>query len=86
MQIDGQIWCIEKYKIISSLGKTNYEWFGLVINIIEQTNALSFMSYENAPLKKLHCEFKITRIILKPPCQLKSLVGSNTTLKVCLTN
>lgn len=78
--------CIEKYKIVKSLGKINYEWFGLVIIIIGQTNALSFMSYENPPFKNLHCELKITRIILKPPHQLKSLVGSNTTLKVCFTS
>jgi len=58
----------------------------LVIIITGQTNALSFMSYENPPLKKLHCELKITRIIFKPPHHLKSLVGSNTTLKVCFTN
>jgi hypothetical protein len=44
------------------------------------------LSYENPPLKKLHYELKITRIIFKPPHQLKSLVGSNTTLKVCFTN
>ncbi len=57
-----------------------------MIIIIGQINALSFMSYENPSLKNLHCELKITRIVLKPPhdYQLKSLVGSNTTLKVFL--
>jgi hypothetical protein len=85
-KVMGQIRCFEIYKIIKPLGKINYEWSGLMINIIGQTNALSFMSYENPPLKNLHCEFKITRIILKPPHQLKSLVASNTTLKVCFTN
>ncbi len=68
------------------MGKINYEWFGLMIIIIGQTKALSFMSYENLSLKNLHCELKITRIVLKPPHdhQLKSLVGSNATLKVFL--